>query len=37
MPATIVTAIAATQEKAGREDVEAVFDVVILAFDWRML
>jgi len=37
MPATIVAAIAATQEKAGREDVEAVFQVVIPAFDGRRL
>jgi hypothetical protein len=34
MPATIVAAIAATQEKAGREDIEAIFQVIILAFDW---
>jgi hypothetical protein len=37
MSASIVAAITATQEKFGREDVETVFQVKILAFDWRKL
>jgi hypothetical protein len=37
MPATIVAAIAAPEQKAGREDAETIFKVVIFVFDERKL
>jgi hypothetical protein len=33
MSATIVAAIAATQEKFGREDVETIFQIIVFAFN----
>jgi hypothetical protein len=35
MPAPTIAAIPATTKKAGREDIQAIFQIVIFGFDER--
>jgi hypothetical protein len=35
MPAPIIAAVSATTKKAGREDIQAIFQVVVFGFDKR--
>jgi hypothetical protein len=35
MPAPTIAAVSATTKKAGREDIQAIFQIVVFGFDER--